>query len=251
MDQSIATAIGAIFETNGAGELNLTRYERSGALASYGQLVPIRSASAVWLPLNSQFRTLGYYPVLSENAERLDSKVLNQCDYAKTLEIGCALNGDSWLAERQQQFHEDGIGEDAHGKMPTMRTGRPFSNDRLHLIRSLKKEVNVFLSLLPVSEPWMIPAYLSQGGWNSCPEAKVQVCFHKRWFENFGAQPIVYGPDYLEFYVPRPPNTTAQALALAEEQYLFCSDIVEQGTETIEKLAGELFQSPVWFFWWD
>jgi hypothetical protein len=41
------------------------------------------------------------------------------------------------------------------------------------------------------------------------------------------------------------------ALKLAQEQYGFCFDIVEQGVGTIENLAGGLTASNIWYFWWD
>jgi len=51
--------------------------------------------------------------------------------------------------------------------------------------------------------------------------------------------------------VERPPADRERALSVALEQYAFCPDIVEQGTETLEGLAGEILNQPHWFFWWD
>ncbi|WP_414650247.1 DUF4253 domain-containing protein, partial [Duganella sp.] len=34
-------------------------------------------------------------------------------------------------------------------------------------------------------------------------------------------------------------------------QYLYCADIVDQGTESIEALAATLLNARVWYFWWD
>jgi hypothetical protein len=42
-----------------------------------------------------------------------------------------------------------------------------------------------------------------------------------------------------------------EALKLAQEQYSFCCDIVDQGVGTIENLAGGLMASSIWYFWWD
>jgi hypothetical protein len=38
---------------------------------------------------------------------------------------------------------------------------------------------------------------------------------------------------------------------LAQAQYVYCPDIVDQGVESIEALAATLLGDPRWFFWWD
>jgi hypothetical protein len=42
-----------------------------------------------------------------------------------------------------------------------------------------------------------------------------------------------------------------EAMALAQEHYELCSDIVLQGPGTLEPLAATLMASDWWFFWWD
>jgi hypothetical protein len=51
--------------------------------------------------------------------------------------------------------------------------------------------------------------------------------------------------------VNRRPETRGAALDLAREQYLYCSDIVDQGVQTFSALAAVLMQSDWWYFWWD
>ena len=55
----------------------------------------------------------------------------------------------------------------------------------------------------------------------------------------------------MELEPARKPSTREEALILAQEQYWFCYDIVEQGVGTIENLAAGLMESSVWYFWWD
>jgi len=57
--------------------------------------------------------------------------------------------------------------------------------------------------------------------------------------------------DVMELEAARKPSTKEEALRLAQEQYWFCYDIVEQGVGTIENLAGGLMASNIWCFWWD
>ncbi|WP_430384497.1 DUF4253 domain-containing protein, partial [Anaerotruncus colihominis] len=44
-----------------------------------------------------------------------------------------------------------------------------------------------------------------------------------------------------------------KAMEAATEQYGFCPDIVdqEQDDPTVGNLADVLWQSTVWYFWWD
>jgi hypothetical protein len=43
------------------------------------------------------------------------------------------------------------------------------------------------------------------------------------------------------------------ALALAWEHFVYCPDRVYQCTRTgtLDELAAELLNAPVWYFWWD
>lgn len=65
------------------------------------------------------------------------------------------------------------------------------------------------------------------------------------------APPVSMTHDVAELLVERPPKDRQVALALAEEQFIYCSDIVLQGTESIEALAVGLVGGSAWFFWWD
>jgi hypothetical protein len=128
------------------------------------------------------------------------------------------------------------------------------SGDRMitHLdpitLRPLKK---AWIVLLPIAEPWEAFAGLHWGGFNACPPAEVHCALHRRWQKRFGAKVVSITHDVVQCAVARPPRSRRAALELAREQFLYCSDIVLQGTDTIEGLAGELLRSRCWFFWWD
>jgi hypothetical protein len=110
---------------------------------------------------------------------------------------------------------------------------------------------NVHIAMIPAAEAWMVPCYLRIGGWNECPNAEEHAAIFKYWGEKYGARVVCIGDDVIEMIVTRPPTTREDALALAKEQYLYCADIVQQGTESIEVLAAGLLNSRVWYFWWD
>ncbi|WP_158305365.1 DUF4253 domain-containing protein [Opitutus terrae] len=109
----------------------------------------------------------------------------------------------------------------------------------------------VYLAKIPTPHTWEVPAYLNAGGWNDCPDPASQVAVLKYWHDKHGAEIYSLTGDVLECLVTRPPSTRQAALALAQEQFLFCADVVHQGTESIEVLAATLLNSEVWYFWWD
>ncbi len=106
------------------------------------------------------------------------------------------------------------------------------------------------LAEIPVKNPWEVFAYVPFGGWNECPGTEDLMSVAKYWFEKYGAVPAVIAYDTLEFELPQSVDSE-QAMHLAKEQYLFCRDIVDQGVETIGRLADILRQYCKWFFWWD
>jgi hypothetical protein len=105
--------------------------------------------------------------------------------------------------------------------------------------------------LLPTRIPWHVPALLGFGGWNACPAPEEHAAVWKSWGGRYEAEVMTITHDVVEMRVGRPPQTRDEAIALAKEQYIYCSDIVDQETETIDRLAAGLLESLVWSFWWD
>ena len=110
----------------------------------------------------------------------------------------------------------------------------------------------LILAKIPVNYPWEIFAYLPFGNWNECPDTLDLMAISKYWFEKYSALPSAMTHDELEFLLPEPIDRE-KAIEVAMEQYGFCPDIVdqEQDDPTIGSLADVLWQSTVWYFWWD
>ena len=110
----------------------------------------------------------------------------------------------------------------------------------------------LILAKIPVKNPWEIFAYLPFGNWNDCPDTPQLMAVAKYWFEQYGAVPAAMSHDELEFLLPAPVSQE-QAMEVATEQYGFCPDIMdqEQDDPTVANLADVLWQSTVWYFWWD
>jgi hypothetical protein len=119
-----------------------------------------------------------------------------------------------------------------------------------HTVTGLKGKPAAVL-LVRVEHSYEVPAYLGFGGWNECPAPELQVAVLREWQKEYGAVPACITGDVLECAVLRPPQSEAEAMKLAAEQWIFCDDIVGQGTQTVRKLAMDIWRSPNWFFWWD
>jgi hypothetical protein len=113
----------------------------------------------------------------------------------------------------------------------------------------------VALALLPTQAGWEAPAYLRFYAHNY--EYPLPPADHVRlmasWWDRFGAEPALIwrGEKVVEFHVTRPPRDRAASLSLAEEHFVYCSDRVGQEASSIEALAAQLLDAPVWHFWWD
>ena len=57
--------------------------------------------------------------------------------------------------------------------------------------------------------------------------------------------------DVIEMRVMQPPTDPSAAQTLAREQFLYCSDIVQQAVGTTRALASMLQGGTAWYFWWD
>jgi hypothetical protein len=118
-------------------------------------------------------------------------------------------------------------------------------------ILSGRPHAKLHIVLLPASSAEEAPAYLRWGGWNACPPPEYHVAAFRSWRERYGAEVIGMSGDVLNIRVQRRPATRAEALDLAREQYVYCSDLIDQGVATLSNLAAALMADDWWYFWWD
>jgi plasmid stabilization system protein ParE len=121
----------------------------------------------------------------------------------------------------------------------------------LHLAMDFHIKPSVFIGLMRLDAPWEASAWLRWGGWNACPFPWEHCAVHRYWQEQYGAEVVSITHAIVQCVVPRPPSDRRSALALAEQQYYYCADIVQQGVGTIEALAALLLNGRCWYFWWD
>ena len=188
--------------------------------------------------------------VLGDKSERdgaLEIMGLNEGSFDEYLKSGQDVSVADWVAQRYGDEPECFQTEDNDGADPRQSDALSVANDPL----SGKPKKEVFIALLPVKQPWHVPAYLRPGNWNECPGPEVHVAFFKHWYEKYGAVVSSVTNDVIEFSVERPPATLEEAKALAHEQFAYCPDIVHQGAGSEAALSKALHNSKNWFFWWD
>lgn len=70
----------------------------------------------------------------------------------------------------------------------------------------------------------------------------------KRFDKKYSLQLIGASGDWCEFKINKEPQNW---LMLAKEAYKVCPDIVDQGAQTVERLAEEMKKTKRLYFWWD
>ena len=155
------------------------------------------------------------------------------------------------IGQRKEEAEDDDMDweEEVLGEM-----GGGEQNDRFSSYWDDDTEMTypLILAKIPVKNPWEIFAYLPFGNWNDCPDTPQLMAAAKYWFEQYGAVPAAISHDELEFMLPA-PVPQEKAMDAAVELYGFCPDVIDQGPEdaTVGALADVLWQSTVWYFWWD
>lgn len=199
--------------------------------------------------LRAEFPSRGLYPILlgdEEEKERV-TEFAGEQDPVETIEYSKTIDPIEWLNKKKElepDFYQDEVGD------------WPSRADQMGIITHLdiltqKPKGEVFIALLKITNSWEAFAHLNWGGWNDCPEAAVHCAMHRYWQKQYGAEVVSITGDIVQCVVARPPMDRESSMALANEQYIYCYDIVQQGTQTIAALAAGLMNSRHWYFWWD
>jgi hypothetical protein len=115
----------------------------------------------------------------------------------------------------------------------------------------MRPHAEVVIALLPVDNGADAIGMLGFGGWNECPFPAEHVAAWRRWHAQYGVEVVGVSNDVINARARTRPATREEAMALALEQFEYCTDIVHQGVGTIEALAATLMAEDWWYFWWD
>ncbi|MFR5648925.1 MAG: DUF2185 domain-containing protein [[Eubacterium] siraeum] len=174
-------------------------------------------------------------------------------EYRKKMLSAPVKDGKAVLEELTDQRKEEAEDDDMDWEeeiLGEMEGGEP--NDRFSSYWDDDTEMTypLILAKIPVKNPWEIFAYLPFGNWNDCPDTPDLMAAAKYWFEQYGAVPAAMSHDELEFLLPA-PVPKEKSMDVAVELYGFCPDLDQNEDGSIGSLADALWQSTVWYFWWD
>lgn len=245
-DEALAAFPYEIIEVNGAEAL-----ETWEKLATAGEGAPVvvggqRAFDPILDNFHPQARYAAIAPALPEVLKKADS-----LDHPKDLYAYLRAEDERAMASLRESgiVFEPGPGapvgdwpEEVHpptGPLVTLdfRTGRPLET--------------VFIVVVPTRDWTTIPAYLRWGGWNANPFPEYHIAALRSWRDRYGAELVGLGFDSMNVRVARKPETRSEALALAREHYAYCNDVVDQGYDTLSRLAASLKSGSWWWFWWD
>lgn len=157
--------------------------------------------------------------------------------------------GDGWQEALDGWEAEPGLNLEGEWPAGATPTRRPFC-----LAASRRFEAGEFIYLpevriskLPTREHWLAPSFWKFGGWNACPDPEIHSALLLRWWKSHGARVRAITTDTIELFVARPVTTREDALQIAREHYVYCSE----GDGTIQERAADLLGSDHWLFWWD
>jgi hypothetical protein len=201
--------------------------------------------------LADQYAATGLYPILlgdNEDYVRVGEGMEEAFEAPAIVQESYGIEPSKWL---QKRFELDpDIFQAEEGDWPAVLNEPIGMMTHLDIVTGKPKQ-DVVIGLLRLASPWEAFAFLNWGGWNECPFPTEHCAMHRYWESKYGAKVVSVTADIVQCAVARPPLDRAAALHLAREQYIYCCDIVDQGTITISALAASLLNSQHWYFWWD
>ena len=104
------------------------------------------------------------------------------------------------------------------------------------------------VSVLKTPDQFEVLRVMGTNGWNYelSPEAVMSQL--RKWDAEYGLALRGVGFDFVEADINRPPH---DMIAFAQAIYEFCPDVVDQGTQTVERLADEMRRYGTLYLWWD
>jgi hypothetical protein len=235
----------------------------------YHLLVPTASAVEIWEKIRSLTEYTGYWPVLTADyAELFEFMGFNDTDTKEIVDRSVRVNITSWL--KSKAADEKLSAEMADGapaskakatkktttngsKQPKATKAKPNTNgssEGYHTLSAVNG-AHACLVLVPTKTSWHVPAVLKWGGSSNGIKPEYHTAILKKWQDEYGAELVCSTTSVLEMKVDYPPKTEEEALKLAQEQFIYCPDIVRQGNRTVAALANELVESKRWYFCWD
>jgi len=185
-----------------------------------------------------------------EDRSYIEEALQDSLGHKEIIKASSAINAKKWLISQQEALQNIIDVSAVTGSWPGESTAKPGFTLASDIMTGAPIE-DLIGAKIKTDRNWKVPAYFNFGGWNNCPSAEIQCAIWKHWQHEYGAKIVGVSNDVIEAYVSNPPSTEEEAMALAWQHYAYCNDIVDQGVETVAKLASVLINHDCWYFWWD
>ncbi|GAA0931899.1 DUF4253 domain-containing protein [Virgisporangium aurantiacum] len=212
--------------------------------AQAGELVPL------WRRLRDAHDRSGLWPILiGPDYERFTESFEMSVDQDTAPQVarGLAMDVDAGLAELKGNLLSWTGDPTSRPPRGSVDGGEPPDGERFYLAKKAG-----WIALVRADAGHLVPGLLDwDGAANHEVEPALHVAVLKQWHERFGAELVGLGRDVIELRVPHPPTDPAEILAVAEQQYWYCPDVVDQGVGTLDGLMAVQVPARSWYFWWD
>ncbi|MCI4643335.1 MAG: DUF4253 domain-containing protein [Hyphomonadaceae bacterium] len=110
------------------------------------------------------------------------------------------------------------------------------------------KEVLVGYLPLSLMECWQAAAHIFYSQYHSPVE--VHVGLAREWYEKYGARPVVFKHQWVEYMIESPVMNKNEAIELAKVHYAYCWWSNKHAVMTIEEIASHIVGRKNWSFYW-
>lgn len=104
------------------------------------------------------------------------------------------------------------------------------------------------IAVLKTTDQYQVLKQIQTNGINYDIETDSLIKIIKQFDKKYSLELVGASGDWCEFIIHKPPTDW---LALANEVYKICPDVVDQGAGDVEALAEELKRTKSLYFWWD
>jgi Domain of unknown function (DUF4253) len=210
----------------------------------YSFLTPGRDAERCWQALHAQIAVTSYWPVILGNDDDFERVIDHLTEpYTRNMSVttiladAATIDAEEWLrAALQMQDSEDGPWDTTEGEfalrspLPTDMAPSTTISVPYHW-QTREPYARIAIGLVPTTTSWQVPAYLRFGDYNACPNPAEHASVIKRWEEQYGVEVVSMTHDTIELGVVHPPTNRDRAIALAYEQFAYCSILLIKGWE--------------------
>lgn len=223
-------------------------------------LFPTKNAEKDWLSLAASLEGSGFWPIIvgDRNDLRVRSEMLegrSPQGTQKEIDKASQFNYAQWEKKAKSEVapmdYNEEIQEDEYLQFNINEIVLTSTPGTLKSAVSSNQNEPLYIAIIECKSPTHIPAILSLGEFNSCPSNDIHIGLIQKLQKDAGAQLMSLTSDTVELHLTQLPKSQKALAELSTINYLWASDVVGQGTESVPALAEMMQQSNTMFLWWD